>query len=143
MSARSERFVSSLLVAALVATALGSFAGCEGEGPPARPPSDDGGGVVDAGATPPVAEGAAALYGRLCASCHGDSNTAWRAIAARSHPTGTTEARVWRAACTSCHDASSARAHVDSNTSPTGEESCAVCHGSDDPASVLRAHRVR
>jgi hypothetical protein len=78
-----------------------------------------------------------------CASCHGDSNTAWREIAARSHPTGTTEARVWRAACTSCHDTSSARAHVDSNTSPTGEESCTVCHGSDDPASVLRAHRVR
>ena len=78
-----------------------------------------------------------------CASCHGDSNTAWREIAARSHPNGLIEARVWRSACTSCHDATAAIAHVDANTSPTGEESCAVCHGSDDPASVLRAHRVR
>jgi len=78
-----------------------------------------------------------------CASCHGESNTSWRIPASRTHQAGTVEARVWRAACTSCHDSSAARSHVDSNTSVSGVESCAVCHGEDDPASVLRTHRVR
>lgn len=78
-----------------------------------------------------------------CASCHGSSNTAWKTPAARSHPSGSVEARVWRAACASCHDSSAARAHVDANTSPSGAESCAVCHGDGEDENVERVHRAR
>lgn len=78
-----------------------------------------------------------------CASCHGSSNTAWKAPAARTHPDATVEARVWRAACASCHDSSAARAHVDANTSPSGAESCAICHGEGEEQNVERVHRAR
>lgn len=78
-----------------------------------------------------------------CASCHGTANTAWRDVAARSHPSGTVEARVYRAACASCHDSPAALAHIDANTSPSGAESCAICHGANDDENIERVHRAR
>lgn len=78
-----------------------------------------------------------------CAFCHGADNTAWRTPAARTHPLQTLETRVWRSACGSCHDSGPAQAHIDANTSPTGAESCAVCHGDGKEHSTLAVHRVR
>lgn len=47
------------------------------------------------------------------------------------------------AACTSCHDGAQAVAHALANTSPTGEESCALCHGSGGTSPVTEAHKVQ
>jgi hypothetical protein len=78
-----------------------------------------------------------------CNTCHGDSNTAWHEPAGRDHPTAQIlPVRTWRAACGSCHDRSPATAHIDSNTSPSGAEACAVCHGSSGPEDVVRVHKT-
>lgn len=78
-----------------------------------------------------------------CASCHGATNDAWQEPADRTHPASATPVRAFGAACASCHDSRAAYGHIESNTTANGAESCAVCHGSEDPSSVLRAHRVR
>jgi OmcA/MtrC family decaheme c-type cytochrome len=44
------------------------------------------------------------------------------------------------AACTSCHSAPSARVHAEVNTSATGAESCATCHGSGKDQAVDLVH---
>lgn len=77
-----------------------------------------------------------------CAKCHGN-NTVWQLPAQRRHPQQNTMTRAWYIACSSCHTDSSAVAHMDVNTSATGAESCAVCHGANDPLSVLRVHKIR
>ncbi len=45
------------------------------------------------------------------------------------------------AACTGCHDSDRTLAHVASETSGTGVETCAVCHGQGRPFSVTSVHR--
>lgn len=74
-----------------------------------------------------------------CAKCHGN-NSSWRSPAERVHPQATTPTRAWRAACASCHDSSATVAHIDSQTTPTGVESCAVCHGAGRVEDVMKVH---
>jgi OmcA/MtrC family decaheme c-type cytochrome len=44
------------------------------------------------------------------------------------------------AACTSCHDSDAAVAHAESNTTASGAEACAVCHGEGSTAAVTAVH---
>jgi len=79
---------------------------------------------------------------RECSKCHG--NTAWHEPQGRTHPLGQTfPTRVWRAVCGACHDGATAQAHIDSNTSPSGAEGCAVCHGAGREWEVPKVHFVR
>jgi OmcA/MtrC family decaheme c-type cytochrome len=78
-----------------------------------------------------------------CARCHGESNTSWRDVAPRSHPTAASvEALAWRGVCAACHDTSAAAAHFDLQTSG-GSESCAVCHSTGDFDALDVVHRAR
>ena len=78
-----------------------------------------------------------------CTACHGEGNTAWFEIAEREHPDQTVPTRAYFIACSSCHDSSAAIAHMDVNTSPSGAESCAVCHGPDGQYPVESSHFLR
>lgn len=77
---------------------------------------------------------------RDCAACHGSTNTAWKLPAPRVHPDQEVPTRAWYISCASCHDSDAAVAHIEVNTSPSGLESCAVCHGEGKEASVDRSH---
>jgi OmcA/MtrC family decaheme c-type cytochrome len=78
-----------------------------------------------------------------CAKCHGTS-TAWEDPAPRNHPAGQAlPTRSWRATCGACHDSDAAAAHIDVQTSLTGQESCAVCHGPGRDLDVTVVHKVR
>jgi OmcA/MtrC family decaheme c-type cytochrome len=77
-----------------------------------------------------------------CAKCHGE-NTVWQLPATRLHPQQTVPTRAWMTVCSGCHTASSARAHMDTNTSLAGAESCAICHGANDELSVREVHKVK
>jgi cytochrome c553 len=78
-----------------------------------------------------------------CAKCHGDTNDSWKEPVPRDHPTeqGTPTAR-WALTCGACHDGTDVQAHIQVQTSPTGAESCAVCHGLGAEWSVERMHKV-
>jgi hypothetical protein len=79
---------------------------------------------------------------RQCVKCHG--NDAWHEPANRDHPTSQgAPVRSWRVVCGSCHDSTAAHAHIDAQTSPSGHESCAVCHGSLRDADVVKVHFPR
>jgi OmcA/MtrC family decaheme c-type cytochrome len=77
---------------------------------------------------------------RNCTVCHG-SATAWMEPSPRTHPMQTIPTRAWRAECNACHDSASATAHIDVMTSPSGVESCEVCHGPDGQWAVQRMHK--
>lgn len=78
-----------------------------------------------------------------CAACHGEGNTAWYDVAERLHPDQVTPTRAWYVSCSSCHDSTAAVAHMDVNTSPSGAESCSVCHGPNGTYPVQRSHLLR
>lgn len=81
---------------------------------------------------------------RHCTKCHGEENEVWIEPAPRDHPTQQgLHVRSWRAACATCHDSDAAQAHVDSQTSPTGAEACAICHGPGEDEEVELMHKVR
>lgn len=87
----------------------------------------------------PVAPGGV----QQCVSCHGESSTAWDLPAPRNHPTDQARDTLsWTIACSSCHDSSSALAHIAVQTSPSGGESCAVCHDRGKDMAVERVHRT-
>jgi hypothetical protein len=78
-----------------------------------------------------------------CTKCHGDTNTSWKEPLPRDHPSEQGfPVRVWRAACVTCHDATSTVAHADTYTSAAGVESCADCHGPGGTESVELVHKV-
>lgn len=79
---------------------------------------------------------------RQCERCHG--NDAWHAPQNRTHPAvGSVPARVWGFVCGSCHDSTSAHAHIDTQTAPNGQEACDVCHGEGKPEDVVKVHVPR
>lgn len=46
-----------------------------------------------------------------------------------------------RAICTSCHDDTATNGHVDLNTTSSGIETCAVCHGQNREFDVTKVHK--
>jgi hypothetical protein len=46
-----------------------------------------------------------------------------------------------QAACVTCHDSADARAHAEIQTTPSGVESCGVCHGEGRIEPVSEVHR--
>jgi hypothetical protein len=78
-----------------------------------------------------------------CTACHGEGNTAWFEVAERVHPEQSVPTRAYYIACSSCHDSSAAVAHMEVNTSPSGAESCALCHGPDGQYPIERSHFLR
>ena len=78
---------------------------------------------------------------RDCARCHGDTNAAWLEPTPLEHPTASlADAQAWRLACVGCHDAPAAIAHIETQTAPSGAESCAICHGPGEELAVERVH---
>jgi len=74
-----------------------------------------------------------------CKACHADANNAWK------DPIPNPNVRIWKVACTACHDSAAAGAHIDLMTlnagAPSGwVESCAVCHGEEADFSVAKSH---
>ncbi len=79
-----------------------------------------------------------------CESCHGVGSDSWQEPMPRQHPGGQDLfTRSWGIVCGSCHDSNSASAHIDINTSPTGAETCALCHGPDKDLAVELVHTPR
>jgi hypothetical protein len=78
-----------------------------------------------------------------CTVCHGAGNEAWFEPSDRNHPTDqTAPVRRWAAVCGACHDSTDALAHIDVQTSASGQESCGVCHGEDAEWNVERMHKT-
>jgi cytochrome c553 len=75
---------------------------------------------------------------RQCVRCHG--NDAWHQPADRSHASATLPVKKWTVVCGSCHDSDTAQAHIAAQTSGTGVESCAVCHGPGRIEDVAVVH---
>jgi Outer membrane cytochrome MtrC/MtrF-like, domains II/IV len=75
---------------------------------------------------------------RQCIRCHG--NDAWKQPAIRAHDSADVPVRVWGDVCGACHDADAAQAHIQVQTSPTGFESCEVCHGIGRDWNVEKMH---
>jgi OmcA/MtrC family decaheme c-type cytochrome len=73
-----------------------------------------------------------------CVRCHG--NTSWHVPAPREHDSASVPVRIWGDACGSCHDSDAAQAHIQVQTSPTGFESCDVCHGLGRDWNVEKMH---
>ncbi len=79
-----------------------------------------------------------------CEACHGSGNDAWTNPAPAKHPTDATlPGQAWRASCGSCHDGEAVQAHIDSQTSPSGVESCSTCHENGSDLSIDVVHKVR
>ncbi|MCC6781714.1 MAG: hypothetical protein IT457_02640 [Planctomycetes bacterium] len=76
-----------------------------------------------------------------CTSCHGVGSNAWKQPSGRDHPSSTVAGtREWTAVCSSCHDSSAALAHI-ATMGGNGQESCAVCHGTDGEWNVELMHK--
>ena len=80
-----------------------------------------------------------------CAKCHGPSSATWQLPEGRDHPSGQPRATAaWALTCLGCHDSPSARAHADSQTSPSsGVEACAICHAPSETWAVELFHETR
>jgi OmcA/MtrC family decaheme c-type cytochrome len=86
---------------------------------------------------------------RACEMCHGADNTRWKEPADRPFvdpATGApsdTKTRVWGPACTGCHNADHALAHVDLQTTTLGAEACGACHEPGTDFNVELMHKKR
>lgn len=75
---------------------------------------------------------------KQCIRCHG--NDAWKQPADRMHPSASLPVKTWTVVCGACHDSPSAQAHIAVNTSGSGAEACAICHGPGDDQAVEKVH---
>jgi cytochrome c553 len=75
---------------------------------------------------------------RQCVRCHG--NEAWHQPAPRSHASASVPVKTWTVVCGACHDTDTAQAHIAAQTSASGMESCAVCHGPGRNEDVAVVH---
>jgi OmcA/MtrC family decaheme c-type cytochrome len=81
---------------------------------------------------------------KACATCHGEGSQAWLAPQDTNHPTEQVNpGQPWSLVCGSCHDGAAAHAHIDAQTSPSGAESCAICHGDGQQWAVDTMHMRR
>jgi OmcA/MtrC family decaheme c-type cytochrome len=79
-----------------------------------------------------------------CVKCHGATDTSWELPAPRDHPSEQgMPVLVWRAACVTCHDASSTDAHAAMYTTVAGVESCGDCHAPGGVENVELVHKPR
>jgi hypothetical protein len=76
-----------------------------------------------------------------CRMCHGASEN-WYGPLDRDHPSvQTISVGEWRATCGACHDSEAATAHIQVQTTSSGLESCAVCHGEGKEWGVEKMHK--
>ena len=59
------------------------------------------------------------------------------------HPSATYLVKKWTVVCGACHDNDAAQAHIQSNTTSFGVESCDVCHGQGREFAVEKVHLPR
>jgi OmcA/MtrC family decaheme c-type cytochrome len=79
-----------------------------------------------------------------CETCHGRGTTAWQEPQDRSHSLhAAEEALVWSIACGSCHDSDLAQAHIESNITADGVETCSLCHAPDREFNAAIEHKIR
>ena len=78
---------------------------------------------------------------KQCVRCHG--NDAWKEPKPRVNAFATFPTRVWSVVCGSCHDDTTAQAHIASNVSGTGYEACEVCHGPGKVVDVAKVHTAK
>lgn len=96
-----------------------------------------------------------------CETCHAEGTYTIDAIPATSvatranqsdtivhhgtaaYPASGPEIPVIQSVCLSCHDTATASAHVALETTATGNEACAVCHGEGRPFAVTAVHAHR
>ncbi len=79
---------------------------------------------------------------KSCVSCHGTTNTAWKAPTTPVHAAQTTPVANWKAVCGSCHDSTDAANHITAMTTG-GVETCTTCHGTGAAFSVETVHKNR
>jgi hypothetical protein len=81
---------------------------------------------------------------KACATCHGADSDAWLEPQDTNHPTvQATPGQPWSLVCGSCHDGASAAAHIASQISSSGAESCSICHGEGRDLAVEPMHLRR
>jgi OmcA/MtrC family decaheme c-type cytochrome len=79
-----------------------------------------------------------------CRKCHGAQSTSWQLPDPRNHPSEQARPTLaWRVACGSCHDDTAAQAHIKAQTSPSGAESCSICHGLGEQYNIDLVHKIR
>ncbi|MEZ6018156.1 MAG: hypothetical protein R3F49_23830 [Planctomycetota bacterium] len=81
---------------------------------------------------------------KSCTTCHGEGSDAFKAPNTTDHPTvQVTPGQPWSLVCGSCHDGAAPQAHIAAQTSPSGAESCAICHGVGEDWNVELMHMRR
>lgn len=87
---------------------------------------------------------------RSCTNCHRDTNASCSDSApcgyGQSCQSGKCVNVAWQnptaRACITCHDAADSAAHAAQNTTPSGAESCPVCHGPGAMLEVSAVHNI-
>ncbi len=81
-----------------------------------------------------------------CTKCHGTENTLWQGPADRDYPGvggQTPEVHEWASVCSACHDDDLTTVHIETQTTLSGAEACALCHGEGKEVAVELVHKPR